>query len=202
MVKFPERESEIVTLAQNMIDGLNANKELYPAPVLSPADLETTLNKLKMAQKQVVAAKAAAELACTDKNAILKELVEQLKIDIRYAESIVKRDDNKLKLLGWGGRAQANPLPLPGAAHALKATRLSPGVVSLSWKQSRGGGKVAAYEVQRFDAVHQMWQNVATAIKTETLLVNQPVEETLQYRVIPVNKTGAGTVSNVVRVVL
>jgi len=202
MVKFPERESEIVTLAQNMIDGLNANKELYPAPVLSPADLETTLNKLKMAQKQFVAARAAVELACADKNAILKELVEQLKSDIRIAESVVKWDDNKLKLLGWGGRAQKTTLPVPGAAYALKATRISPGVVKLSWKRSRGGGKVAAYEVQKFDAVNQMWQNVATAIETETLLVNQPVEETLQYRVTPVNRTGAGTASDVVRVVL
>ncbi len=202
MVKFPERESEIVALAQNMIDGLNANKELYPAPVIPTTDLETTLNKLKMAQKQQVATKAAAELACAEKKAILKEMVEQLKTDIRYAESIVKRDDNKLKLLGWGGRAQGNTLAVPGATHTLEATRISPGVVSLSWKQSRNGGKVAAYEVQRFDAVHQMWLNVATAIKPGTMLVNQPVEETLRYRVIPVNKTGAGTASNVVRVIL
>ncbi|MBC6478019.1 MAG: hypothetical protein GDA56_09740 [Hormoscilla sp. GM7CHS1pb] len=60
-------------------------------------------------------------------------------------------------------------------ARALEATRVSPGVVSRNWIRSRGGGRVAAYEVQRFDGVHEMWQNVATAIKTETLLVNQPV---------------------------
>jgi len=202
MARFPERESEIVALAQNIIDGFNANPEIYPAPVIPARDIETTLGKLKEAQKQSVAAKAAADLAFANKKAILQELVDQLKFDLRYAESAVKRDDNKLKLLGWGGPASAGTMPVPGVIRDLEAIRVSPGVVRLTWKRPRGGGKVAAYEVQKFDMSQQMWQNAATAIKPESLLVNQPVDETLQYRVIAVNGTGPGTPSDVVRVVL
>jgi len=202
MAKFPERESEIVTLAQNMIDGLNANQDIYPAPVIPAADLGTSLNSLKEAQKQAVAAKAAAELAFAEKNAILEKLVEQMKSDLRYAESAVGRDDNKLKLLGWGGPAEPGTMPVPETTRDLEARRMGPGVVRLTWKRPRGGGKVAAYEVQRFDMSQQMWQNAATAVKPESLLVNQPVDETLQYRVIAVNATGSGKPSDVVRIVL
>jgi hypothetical protein len=34
------------------------------------------------------------------------------------------------------------------------------------------------------------WQDVATAIETESTLVDQPLKTQLEYRVIAINKTG------------
>jgi hypothetical protein len=50
--------------------------------------------------------------------------------------------------------------------------------------------------------VTHLCQNVATAIKTESPLADQPLKTKLEYRVIAVNKSGVGPPSNTVMVVL
>ncbi|MCX5638989.1 MAG: hypothetical protein NTX52_15040, partial [Planctomycetota bacterium] len=44
--------------------------------------------------------------------------------------------------------------------------------------------------------------DVATAIKTESTLVDQPKGDELEYRVIAINKSGEGQPSNTVMVML
>ena len=46
------------------------------------------------------------------------------------------------------------------------------------------------------------WQDVATAIETESTLVEQPKGAELEYRVLAINKSGEGSPSNTVMVVL
>jgi hypothetical protein len=64
----------------------------------------------------------------------------------------------------------------------------------------------AAYKVQRRNAglepVSDRWQDVATAIETESTLVEQPKGAELEYRVIAINKSGEGSPSNTVMAVL
>jgi hypothetical protein len=76
----------------------------------------------------------------------------------------------------------------------------------LDWKQPADGGKPSAYKVQRHhsgaEAVGNRWEDVATAILSEIILVEQPERTELEYRVIAINKSGEGSPSNTVMVVL
>lgn len=65
-------------------------------------------------------------------------------IFIRYAENTTDFDDDKLKLIGWAGKAAAPPLALPGQARLLEAPRQDAGWVFLDFKSPADGGKVSA----------------------------------------------------------
>jgi len=56
------------------------------------------------------------------------------KAEIRYAENTVNYDDDKLKLIGWAGRAARTDLAPPGQARILEAPRQGEGWVFLDWK--------------------------------------------------------------------
>ena len=64
------------------------------------------------------------------------------------------------------------------------------------------GGRVIAYHIQRRNRTEDAWQDVATAIETESTLVDQPKGIELEYRVIAISKSGEGSPSNTVMVVL
>jgi hypothetical protein len=50
--------------------------------------------------------------------------------------------------------------------------------------------------------IKSLWQKVGTAIETESTLVDQPKNAELEYRIIAINKSGDGSPSNTVMVVL
>lgn len=201
MTTFPERESEIATLAQNMISGFNANTEIYPTPVIAITEFDTAFKEYQTAQQQAVAAKAACDLAFAAKRKALKALSGIMKSNLRYAEAAVKHSDNsddKLKLLGWGGPAPANPLRVPGVVRQLDVSRSSSGAVRLHWKAPRGGGRVAAYLVQHFDRDRMVWQTLETVFEPELKLSGQQAGQALECRVVAINRAGEGTPSNTV----
>ena len=153
-------------------------------------------------RQELVAAQAAAESATADKDEALETLVEGLKADIRYAENTVDFDDDRLKLLGWAGRKGPTPLAVPGQTRLLEGPRQGAGWVFLDWKGPADGGKAAAYTIERRERPAGPWKQVATAIQTEATLVDQPRGAELEYRVIAINKAGAGPPGNTVVVVL
>jgi hypothetical protein len=75
---------------------------------------------------------------------------------------------------------------------------------------------VSAYKVQRRERPEGAWQEVGTAIETESILVDQPKDAELEYRVLAIDlvpenplswfrnrgKSGEGSPSNTVMVVL
>ena len=123
MAQFPIRETEILGLGSSLITGLTNNAALYPAPPVTPADLQIAFDLTIAARDAATAAEAAALQATTDKELAFQNLTDKMKEDLRYAENTVNMDDDKLKLLGWGGRKAPEALQPPGQARLLEAPR-------------------------------------------------------------------------------
>ena len=202
MAQFPRTEAEVAALAQEMISGLAANAATYPAPPVNLMELSMLHSAYVIAQNAVIAAQAAADQAYTDKDAALESLADGMKSDLRYAENTVDFDDDKLKLIGWAGRAAATHLAIPGQTRLLEAVKQGEGWIMLDWKAPADGGKPAAYKVQRRERPAGAWAEAATAVITEATLVEQPRGPELEYRIIAVNKAGEGEASNTVMAVL
>ena len=208
MARFPSKESEVLVLAQEMTTGLSANLATFPAPPVPFDDVppapSLTLHTSDYitARDAATAAAAAAEQATSDKEAALQTLVDAMKADLRYAETTVDFDDDKLKLIGWGGRKSKTPLELPGQARTLEAPRQGEGWIFLDWKEPVDGGKPAAYKIQRRERPEGPWMDVNMALESEITLADQTRGTEWEYRVIAVNKAGEGVPSNTVMAVL
>ena len=200
MPRFPKKEAEIVALANRMADGFLRNRPIYPQPPFRHMWLRVKTRYYLIYRDDLIAKQAAAEQATATKDEALEELIEAMKADVHYAENTVNFDDNKLKLIGWAGKKVATTLQPPGQARLLEAPKQGAGWLFLDWKVPAEGGKVGAYKVQRRSG--ESWDNIATAILTETTLVEQPEKTGLEFRVIAVNKSGEGQASNTVMVVL
>jgi len=202
MARFPRTEPEVLALAEAMITGLTDNAVLYPAPPVAVLDLTAAKTAYITTLNAAIAAAAAAEAATTAKDNALEDLVDAMKTDIRYAENTVDYDDDKLKLIGWAGKAAPTPLAVPGQVRALEVPKQGDGWLMLDWKSPSDGGTPSAYKVMRRERPAGAWENVATAVITEATLVEQPKAKELEYRIIAVNKTGEGEPSNTEMVVL
>jgi len=202
MAQFPRTEPQVIVLAQDMAAGLAANAAVYPAPPVAPADLQTAMAAYITARDAAVAAAAAAEQATAAKNEALQALTDDMKADLRYAETTVNYDDDQLKLIGWGGRKSKTSLEAPGQTRSLEAPREGEGWVFLDWKEPVDGGAVAAYKIQRRLRPDGPWSDAGMAIESEITLTNQERGKEWEYRVLAVNKAGEGEPSNTVMAVL
>ena len=202
MARFPITEAEIKALAQNIVTGLTDNAALYPAPPVTPADLQSVLNSFITLGDEQVAAQAAAEQVTETKAAGLEELVTAMRADLRYAEDAVSYDDAKLSALGWGGKAAPTALQVPGQPRSLEAPRQGEGWVFLDWKKPADGGSVAAYKIERRERPAGDWTLISMAIESEATLNNQERGKDWEYRVIATNKAGEGVPSNTVAAVV
>ena len=202
MARFPDREAEIKALAQNIVTGLAANAADFPTPPVASAALAALLDSFITLCDEQVAAQAAAEQVTATKNAGMEELVIAMRADLRYAEDAVSYDDAKLTALGWGGRAEATALEVPGQARALEAPQQGEGWVFLDWKKPADGGAVAAYKIERRERPAGPWTLISMAIESEATLNNQERGKDWEYRIIATNKAGDGMPSNTVAAVL
>jgi len=204
MARFPTKEPDIVVLAQRMVDGLTAHLDVYPDPPVRPGPLRMRTLSYLVRRDRATAAEAAARQAVATKDEALGQLVEAVKADLRYAENTVDFDDAKLKLIGWSGRRERAPVEPPGQPRLLEAASQHRGRLSLDWKAPADGGRPNAYTVQRRQPGDDAdtWHDVATAIDTEAILADQPEAIGVEYRVMAVNRSGAGPASNTVSVTL
>jgi len=201
MARFPKPEPEVLALAEAVIAGLSANTGVYPGPPVSTDELTNRLQNYRNAKNEAIAAQAAAAKATASKDEALAELIDSLKSDLRYAENEVNHNDEKLKLLGWNGRAKRGG-EAPGQVRNLEASRQEQNWVFLNWKRPRDGGRVTAYKVQRRLREQEDWIDVTTALGGQITLRNEPRGEALEYRIVAINISGEGTPSNTVQVVL
>lgn len=202
MARFPKSEAEIMALAQVMGTGLAVNDAIYPDPPVTMVNFGSAIMAYSTARNAAVAAQAAAELAIAAKDEALQALTDAMKSELRYAENTVNYDDDKLKLIGWGGRADKTSLQTPGQARTLEAPREGDGWIYLDWKEPVDGGAVAAYKVQRRLRPDGAWLDVGMAVESEITLTNQERGKEWEYRVLAVNKTGESIASNTVMAVL
>jgi hypothetical protein len=206
MARFPRTEAEIVTLAQAIVSGMgpgtNGPNPNYPSPPVTTADLTTLIDEYTTARNAAIAGQATAEQATADKDLKLTALIDGMKSDIRYAENTVNFDDEKLKLIGWGGRRAPTALMAPGQPLMLEARSQGEGIVAFTWKAPVDGGRPSAYRIIRRERPAGPWGDVGTAVVTEASLLDQPRGKEFEYRVIAVNKAGESEPSNTVLVVL
>lgn len=202
MVTFPDTETNIAALAEQMIDDLNARSEDYPTPVIPIPELKDSLNQYKYAQTRVITAQTQAQQAIAEKQQALQDLIDKMKTNLRYAESVSKRREDKLKLLSWSRLFPKTPLEVPGIIRDLEIMITEPCTAVIHWQKPIKGGKVSAYKVQRFEEYQGIWTTVAIETDTEALLLYQQVGKPLIYRVMAINSAGEGTPSNPVEVVL
>ena len=202
MARFPKSEAEVAALAQQMIHGLTANPEDFSSPPVAPEDLQTALATYIAARDAAVTSAAAAAQGTAAKDDALQTLTDQMKADLRYAENTHNFDHGKLRLLGWGGRAERTSLEVPGQVRTLEVVREGDGWLLLDWKEPGAGGQVAAYRVQSRRREEGPWRDVGMGVDSQILLNGQERGVELEYHVIAVNKAGEGEPSNIVTSVL
>lgn len=201
MAQFPDSESEILTLAQEIASGLAEHPRLFPAPPLNPDGLRELIADYTLARDQWTEAQARAAEALAARQATQAALTEAMRSVLRYAES-TGADDSQLAYLGWGTVRDRTPLQAPGRVLNLEAPRMGKGWVFLTWSKPADGGKPAAYEIERRELPDGPWTQIAIAKHTEEALTDQPRKKKLEYRVLAVNKAGRGEVSETVGVVV
>nr|VFJ50960.1 MAG: Fibronectin type III domain-containing protein [Candidatus Kentron sp. FW] len=198
MSKFPTRECDILALGEQMVMGLEENGGIYPAPPVNVTDFHGVLDDYLAARDAETAAHAIWEEAVRIKQAALHRLGDVMKTELRYAENTVDFDDEKLKLIGWGGRKPKAPPQSPGQVRALRITGQEEDSISLAWKAPVGGGRASAYKVQRREQSDGPWTDVGTAIRTSITLTNREHGRQLAFRVVAINRVGDGEPSNAV----
>lgn len=202
MATFPKRESDIARLAHDLATGLAAHPEDFPAPPVAPDEIQQSLTAYNGAREAAIQASAMAQQGTAAKDVALTELVDKMKMNLRYAENISRGQDGKLELLGWGAPRRGTPHDLPGQVRTLELIREGADWVFLDWKEPADGGQVAAYRIQRRRRDGGPWTDVGMAIESEVLLNGQEAGVEFEYHVIAVNRAGEGRPSNIVRAVL
>ena len=196
MARFPDRQAEVMALAQNIITGLTDNAATFPTPPVTAIELEAVFSAFVTLGDVAVAAQAAAEQATVNKSAGREELADAMKAVLRYAEEAVDHDDAKLSLLGWGGIAAPTALQVPGQPRNLELPRQGQGWVFLDWKKPAEGGAVASYKIERRQRPSGNWALLSVALESESMLTGQDASIDWEYRVIAINKAGEGPPSN------
>jgi hypothetical protein len=202
MAQFPLDTAHILALAETMITGLRSNPTVFPAPPVSADDLEVQRDAAVAAADEQVAAQAAAKAATERKTAAFAAMSTSMKHDISYAEYTAKTPA-ELGLIGWGPKAEPEPLAAPGQPLVLEIAHQEADSLELDWKKPRTGGKVAYYraEMRKMNPTGE-WELQGTATTTKIELVNLPPGAALEFRVIAENAAGTGLPSNTVAVVL
>ena len=206
MPVFPKREADILALVQAMIAGKTAHPAMFPS---------VNVGILIMARANYVGAKAIqvqtmaqARVVTEQKDAALAALAEKMKAELMKSEVDVGGDSEKLEYIGWGPKASPSPADAPGQPRDLEAVTQGNGTVELDWKgPARGsGGPVRTYVIERRDQPEGgefgEWSQASIALQSEAILMNQPRDLQLEYRVKAINTGGESPPSNTVAVVL
>ncbi len=204
MATFPRTEGELAALARDIISGVRTNPELFAG--IDVAGLESLLADYQNQLNARQLARAEALRATDNKNAAQELLTGGIRKAIRQAE--LDNFDTPLNLvfIGWGPRAEPDPIAAPAAPSNLRATDQQAGQVSFSWDKPRSGGAVRNYCLYRTTADPESglgrWTLVDFCYSNEVTLSEQPRGVPLYYMINAVNAGGTSPNSNTLAVVL
>jgi hypothetical protein len=202
MSRFPLREPDIQRLANDIIKGLSANPDQFPAPPSSADEIKSALEAYEAGRDAMNAGATTAKSGITAKNQALTTLVDRMKGVLTYAESLSRNDAGKLHLLGWGSPRGRVANEAAGQPQNVVVVNEGKGWLELEWTAPSSGGTPTAYRVRRRKPGATDWVDVGMSVETSIRLTDQEAGAELEYQVIAVNKVGEGAPSNVVRVVL
>ncbi|MDD5326860.1 MAG: fibronectin type III domain-containing protein [Phycisphaerae bacterium] len=205
MPKFPNREAEVVALAETMVAGLTAHAADFPS--VDAVSLQAALTNYKSQRQTQEDARSQAQIATVTKDEQLDALTELMKNDLKLSEVDVADDPEKLTEIGWGPRQDPQPIVAPGSPTDLHPISEGQGTIWLKWdKPANGGGPVRNYIVERRDQQQDgsfgAWTLVQTTYNCEINLTEQPDNVRVEYRVKASNAAGESMPSNSVSVVL
>ena len=200
MATFPNTEPDIAALAMVLIDGLRQAAVEFPAPPVPPDALQASLDQYNATRTAAVAAESAARDQVAAKNRALEQLVDNMRLDLKYAEQAAKDAPDQLAKLGWGPRRDPRSLEVPGVVRDLSVKSQGEGWLVMDWKPPANGGTPAVYHVERRRRDGGEWEQVSHAIASEELLTDQQSGVEWEFRVYAENKTGVGERSTVLAV--
>ena len=202
MATFPNTEPDIAAFAMVLIDGLRQAALEFPAPPVPPDPLQQSLDQYNEARTAAVAAESAARDQVAAKNQALEQLVDNMRLDLKYAEMTAKDAPDQLAKLGWGPRRDPRGLEIPGVVRDLSIKSRGEGWLVLDWKPPAGGGAPAVYHIERRRRDGGEWEQAAHAIASEGLLADQDPGVEWEFRVYAENRAGVGERSTVLAVEL
>lgn len=209
MAVFPKSESNVTTLAQEMINGLTQYGELFPSVTPDALTaLEGAYNLYQIARNDQASAQAAAKNATIAKDQRQDALEEQMHKIIYLAEHDNIETPGNLDYIGWGSRKPPSALTPPGQPIEFTPVEEGAGYVTFQWKKPVSGGAVSSYIIERSDqpaggGIPGPWTLITTVFGTNARLDNQPRGIEMQYRVTAINAAGASAPSaGIVSVVL
>lgn len=202
MTQFPRAEPDVAALALALTQGLIESAADFPAPPVPPSELEAMLGGYNTALAAIVVAEGALRDRQVAKDKAFEHLSEAMKADFKYAEFAVRDQPEKLSQIGWGSRRNGQALEAPGEVRDIKIRSEGDTWLVLDWDAPVDGGAVAVYKIQRRKRDGGAWEDILTSMATEQIISNQPRAVELEYRVLAMNKAGAGQPSGTVTVVL
>ena len=201
MARFPKAEAKIAQLARFIADGLANAPDVFPSPPVGPAELLAQLAEFQKQFAALAASRAETAGRRSAKNRSLKTMKDSMRANLRYAEVMARRHPQKLVSLGWGKRRPRTPLQPPGEVRDIAIRNEGDTWLLLGWEAPVDGGAVAVYQVQRRKPGGS-WEDVATSMDPIELLREQPRGVDLEFRVVALNRAGAGPPSATVTAVL
>ncbi len=201
MARFPKAEAAIAQLAGQMANGLSVATEAFPSPPVPAPVLKAQLDDYQQKTAALAQSRADARIRRVDKDKALKTLKDSMRADLRYAEIMARRHPEHLVQLGWRARRPRTPLKPPGEVRDIAIRDEGDTWVLLTWDAPDEGGEVAVYQIQRRHP-RGKWEDAATSIDRVELLREQPRGVELEFRVLAMNRSGAGSPSATVTAVL
>ena len=201
-MRYPKSEAGRIILAQTVIAGLIANRDIDTASPVKADAMQARLDGFIAKRNKATMKEAEATQATRDKDEEKALFDDDLKSILRFLELKAKRDRSLLQQFGWDMPSEARESALPGQPRTLEAPGQSGAFLFLDWKEALDGGDNDFYDVERRQLPDGVWAKIDNAYESEITLANQPRGVELEYRVVGVNKAGRSAPSNSVSVVL
>ena len=199
MPNFPRTDAEILTLSDDLADGIENNPTVFATPPVTPAALRTHKGECTVALANQTQTAAIALAATATKATKFGTLTGEMKTVLNWAENLPGITNDQLHLIKWGKRAAPTALQKPGQCPAFHIVGINGHEVDFDWNKPREGGKPAGYKLLRRALGASAWTLHKVATRDEAEVSDLPAG-TWELTVQPFNDAGDGPVSNTVSV--